>query len=350
MADRSDSCGTSPGSLAGRAAPRINFAIGVILVASVLGTALLLLSRVRAQPAVVRRAIDLGVGRPGQILTAAFDVANPSSHAVGFSIIRNCSCSSLTIDPQMGQLQPHSSQKFQIRFHFESARREQKTMSFALKLDDPSLPTQLCSINAECRLGIEIVPNSLDFGCVARDGLAGTERILTIQSDEPGRQPDGTSSENLGLTPSSSALEVTAVSPNQLRVSLSEAVADGDTYGSINIYSPSLHTTFVVPVHVFVSPDVYVVPRKIILSTGHDPTAKQSHTIMAIASSRQMLGPLETVSAPRGVTVHEIASSHPYRRYLQVQLTEDIKHRVEISLRFRGVKQDCSVELVPHNQ
>jgi hypothetical protein len=126
------------------------------------------------------RAIDLGEGKPGDILTGTFLLGNSGGAPLMFTLTAGCACSQL--DPGQGEIQPAEYRPIKVGVRLRSEGRDEHVLVH-IETNSPETMHADFWVHASCPARLLVSPQTVDFGPVTI-GTSKTMRVHVSRGDK----------------------------------------------------------------------------------------------------------------------------------------------------------------------
>jgi hypothetical protein len=289
------------------------------------------------------RALDLGEGKPGQILTGTFNLWNTGSQPLEFHLRAGCACSQL--EPAEGQIRPGQLQEIQVGIRLRSEGQDEN-VQILIQTNDPVTPSAEYYIRAACPAPFQISPPAVDFGNVPE----GTSPSTTIRVLDPNGNPMKPSPAFRATSSSPTIIVSRSSAPSEelsIVVKLEGPVPRGP-------FSAHLHLTLTeaysleVPVRAHIRGPVTIAPPIVHFTSGSGTPPHQEALLLAWRPDGQLLGKLVHADTPFGLAVEELPEAGAVKRR-RIRLSssgQDLPlNPGQIRLRFADLSEEVRVEI-----
>jgi hypothetical protein len=268
--------------------------------------------------------LDLGDGKPNEILRGELTIINRGTEAAKFSLVKHCGCTELS--PLAGQLAPGASETIHVGLQLADRANSEKNTSIDVRTGEPATIVGRVVVNARCPAPFSVTPAFVSFGSLAQEYLSGASRELRLHAVDGQPAPNAAA---LQFELSDCAFDVQSVPTERggttagyvaLRVRPKRALCVGDHWDTLDIRVPRSEYSVRVPLNVSVTEPITVVPGTISLRSRANKTGVQRlHLLVIDRRHNSTLGRVVLVDGPQGVDVEDLGDSAPNRR--RVRLT-----------------------------
>lgn len=292
--------------------------------------------------------LDLGEGKPDEMLRGGFWIINRGSKELEFSIQSSCSCGDLT--PRSGTVSPGDRQEVKLGVELPDHANSERSVRVAVKSNDPHNPVATCLVTAKCPSPFQVRPKVVEFGDLLEEELDATVVSVTITGPggeplpEPGRLQISNESEHFQVVREAAGQGVL-----QLKVSIAPDLPRGDLFDAIEVRLEGDDRVVRVPLHVRRVAPVYAVPSTVFLE--FDSEAREYMPVeMFLVSGRTdvHLGNPELAEGPKGLRIELLGRTDAAKRRLKliVDSSADLAEQERFALRVEGVEESVWVNLV----
>jgi hypothetical protein len=266
--------------------------------------------------------LDLGTGKPGEILEGTIPIRNTGDRPLHFEITASCRCSNL--EPAKGVVPPRQTLRVRLGVKLESYGRDEH-VSLLIRTNDPSRREVTYLVEAHCPAPLVASPPIADFGWVR----AGDSARFVVRLLDGAGQP----------LPRGSKLEVYSSSryiqarplyegnrPSAVVISLLPSTPRGPVNGRIELHLSEPLCRAVVPVSATVAGDVEAVPRTLLffVAKGSEsvlsPSPARERDVLLFCPLGSSLPEVSRVEAPQWLKVALRPQSGKKFRQLKVRL------------------------------
>ena len=267
--------------------------------------------------------LDLGDGKPSEILRGELTLTNRGSSTASFSLIKHCGCSELS--PLSGELLPGASETIHVGLQLADHANSEKNTSIEVKGGERETILGRCVVSARCPAPFRVTPAFISFGSLSAEELAGASHEIQIESVDGQWSLDA---ENLLIEHANDAFNVGfahaadalgAAASTTVRVTLKRNLPPGDQYDMIELRLAGSEYVMRVSLHVSVAEAITVVPATVCFRRGPGAQTLQPVQLLVIDHRRdQRLGDLSLLDAPPGLRIEDLGDASPGRRRVRV--------------------------------
>lgn len=273
--------------------------------------------------------LDLGDGKPNEIVRGELTLSNPNSSPVAFSLIKHCGCTELS--PLSGTLPPRGKELIHVGLQLPAYANSEKGTSVEVRTGNPPEVVTRCVLSARCPAPFEVNPAFISFGSPTRDDVGTSSHELHL--DSVGGQPP-LDPETLLIEHNDDVFRVERVATLRfasaaeraqprvtLRVTLRPGISPGDHYDSLDLRLAGSEYSMRVPLHVNVAEAITVVPATVFLRREPGARALKPVQLLIIDHRREPhLGELSLIDAPEGLRIEDLGDAAPERRRLRLSV------------------------------
>ncbi len=287
-------------------------------------------------------AVDLGDGKPGEVLTGTFRLRNVGTEPLTFHIAASCACAQL--QPRAGTVAPGNAVEVLagVRLRLEGSREH---VRLQIATNDPQEPVAEYALHARCPAPFEVTPQAVDFGDVS----AGASPEIRLRVRDGQGKPlspaavrfEGPASPLISVVPETNGEECTAV------VRLSGSAPPGRLAAEIKLRAVGGERTMIVPVMGNVFPLVLVAPRTLELRPPQEGM-EAAGEFLVWRTDGAPLGKLLAVDGPPGIVVGEMGDSGKRRRFrVRIETAGNTVDLLPIRLSFQDLPERVAVVVRP---
>ncbi len=237
--------------------------------------------------------LDLGDGKPSEILSGKFEVRNTGRAPLDFSITTSCGCTAAS--PRQGVIAPGEAVPLSVSVTLPAYSKSEKVIQVVVTTNDPERPKMNCSVVAKVPAPFEVSLSHVDFGHVDQQSASKLSSSLEAKL----RPADV--GQKLGCRVKGTGFAATIESSGEIKVSPSASLDYGDHYASLELFITGREDEIVrVPLHVRLDNPFMTVPSSFVWRPGD---TKENRTIEFIAVSSSASPPLGTLE-PRTANVN----------------------------------------------
>lgn len=266
--------------------------------------------------------LDLGDGKPNEIVRGELTLSNPNSSPVAFSLVKHCGCTELS--PLSGELPPGTTETIRVGVELPRHANSEKNTRIDVQTGDPPAIVASCVLSARCPAPFQVTPAFISFGSVAKDELASVSAEIRV--DSVAGQPPLDAAKLLtehahdGFRVERDTTTAPAV---LLRVTLKDGLPEGDVYDALEIRPAGDDRVMRVPLHVSVVEPISVVPRTVMLRKHRDGGSFAPVELFIMARAGRTLAGVVLVDAPAGVHIDDLGEVVPGRRRIRLSVISD---------------------------
>jgi hypothetical protein len=257
-------------------------------------------------------SIDLGEGKPGEILTGTFLLGNSGGAPLTFKLLSGCACSQL--DPSEGEVQPGEYRRIKVGVRL---RGEGQDEHVRIHIETGTSNTADFWAHAHCPAVLVVTPQAVDFGTVllsksknARIHVSRADgKLFRSASDLKVASPDS----QLTL-----AQELTQSGGIDVTVALRGSTSVGWFRKNVSITFPERQRTIEIPVSGEVCGALKFAPHSVRIPLQATAKNHRSETIMVWRTDGGALGKLARFSASSGIILKELPASDSKRRLFSI--------------------------------
>ena len=268
--------------------------------------------------------LDLGDGKPNEIVRGELTLTNPGNSPVAFSLIKHCGCTELA--PLAGELAPGASERIQVGLQLASHANSEKNISIEVQAGEPAAIVARCVVSARCPAPFSVTPAFLSFGSLTSEEVGSTYRELRIGCMD-GQPP--LVADRLCVEHANNAFRVERVGPTSadsvvLRVSLATGHSPGDFYDAVDLRLAGSDYVMRVPLSAAIVEPISVVPATVSLRRDGDHQAFRPVQLLVICrAGGKHLGKVSLADGPPGVEIDDLGSASPGRRRIRLSVSGD---------------------------
>jgi hypothetical protein len=291
--------------------------------------------------------LDLGSGKPNEVLRGTVLLRNTGSQTLEFSISGSCGCSEM--DPRTGTINPGEESAIVVGVklpeHANSERSVELLTSWCKQgVQGADRNVTRCVVVARCPAPFLVSP---PFVSASEAGTAEVNRTIGEVHVTSRTDAEPLTADSLQVENASDTFSVEKVEGGQsavlLRVLLAKRVAPGDYYDTIDLRIVGSESAIRVPVRLTVSDLITVVPLTAMLRT--DPESGDFRPVDLIARMRDgelHFDDVRLIDGPVGVRIEAVGPKNAAHQRLRVLVDRDAQIDVETRLRIGW--QDGAVE------
>ena len=269
--------------------------------------------------------LDLGEGKPGELLTGSFDLRNTGNRELSFSLVAGCSCAHL--EPRLGTIPPGGSVSIQVGVRLRDPGSRER-IRIAIQSNDAKTPEAECSVTAMCPAPFDVTPMFVDFGTVAK----GQTPTAVVRVRGPSGNPIDPSA-GLRFAVSNEQVVVEEMEydgeARQFNVRLRSNVPTGHLQTVMTFRLAGVESPIQIPVAATVVGLVQTAPQSLVISAGHEGK------VIVWRTDGLPLGKLERIESPVGFAAEEITDPSAVRRVIRVRSIGPAHPQGELSLRLK---------------
>jgi hypothetical protein len=263
--------------------------------------------------------LDLGDGKPNEIVRGELTLSNPHDSPVVFSLVKHCGCTELS--PLSGTLAAGGKETIHVGIQLPDHANSEKNTSVEVQIGTPPMAVARCVLSARCSAPFNVTPSHIDFGSLTEEEAAPAFRELTVEKAEgqPAFDPGAFILDHAG-----DQFRIDGPGPAGhgsfiVRVSLMEGAAQGDHYDTLELRPRGSDYFVRVPLHVKVVAPITVVPGTVLLRAGLDQRAFQSVPLLVMGrQAGEPLGEVTLAHGPPGVRIEDLGPANENRRRARV--------------------------------
>lgn len=293
----------------------------------------------------VPSALDLGDGKPGEVVTGEFTLGNSGGVDLDYKIEASCGCSKLS--PQAGKIPPGASQKIQVGMQL-NAEGQKRSVRLIVRSSDPARPTETIEIVADCPAPAIATPTRVNFGRL--DPTNAKEQMVTIEVKEGSLRGDLATV----ICKSSSDTFRTSIarleeSPPKvvLKVECPASLPLGVSADSVRVMWPDGVKLVDIPVTAEVSHPLIVVPEIAFLRATKSPGDPIRTQVLVKRTDGKPVSPLVKSEASDEVSIVEIGNLNGGFRRFQLDFEALPDEPVRVQFHFEGESEAVGVKVVP---
>lgn len=294
-------------------------------------------------PSIVLPAAPILVtaGSASEIAEATFPIKNVGGSELRFRLTPSCGCTA--IEPSEGTVAPGGAVtvRFGVRLSFEG---EERHPSISVASNDPASKSLTVPVSAIWPAEFQVEPASLDFG-VLGIGEAKSLSFRVLQHVESGKPFDPVAE----IVPPAREFAVKRGDGSGVFVATAKLMADtGSVSGRIRI-AVAPGKVLEVPVRAEPFDAVTLYPR--VIGANRLGPDKRPVKVFLKARAGSQVGRVIRVTAPRGITVHEIASPDMSMRLFEIDgvearwANEAVFGKAEIAFEIEGLERPAICSL-----
>lgn len=252
-----------------------------------------------------QREIDLGNGKPNEVLHGKMRLQNKGGRPLKFLIERSCGCTELT--PTEGTVLPGTDCEIRIGIRLPSHLNSERTVRITVKTNDPEQPHVDCSAVARCAGPFSFEPSFVNFGERSTADTREAVEVIHLKSISEHVQ---LANDLLKIEQEGEFFTYTNDETSAgmcIRISLVPTLGIGRYHGSLKLAIQASDQFVHIPITASIVDTVTVIPsvvflRRNDLNAGYDPVSviMKSHTTTAIFEL------VKLQDAPIGVAVQKI--------------------------------------------
>jgi hypothetical protein len=283
-------------------------------------------------------AMDLGDGKPGEVLTGTFRLRNVGTEPLRFHIAASCACAQL--QPREGTVAAGDAVEVLagVRLRSEGSREH---VRLQIMTNDPQEPVAEFYVQACCPAPFEVTPQAIDFGDVS----AGASPEVRLRVRDGKGNPlapesvriEGPASPHVSVVQDAKGKEFVAF------VRLSRAAPPGRFATEIKLRAMGGEKTMRVPVTANVLPLVLIAPRTLELRSPREGKGVEGE-FLVWRTDGALLGKLLAIDTPPGLAVAELDSSGRRRRFrVRAEAAANAVDLVPLRLSFQDLTESVAV-------
>lgn len=266
--------------------------------------------------------LDLGEGKPNEIVRGELILTNPGDSPVQFSLIRHCGCTELS--PLSGTLPGFGKETIQVGVKLPDHSNSERGTRIEVTTVNPPIILAGCVIFARCPAPFRVTPSFINFGSVAHGAVHTSPREIRLESSED-RQPLDTEQILIEQTSDAFVIErrVPSVRSLAMRVSLKRGLPPGDYHDVLSLRRAESDEVMRVSLHASVVEPISVVPATVVLRK--DPKTRAFPTAKLLVLSRsgyEAPGSVVLADGPPGVHIDDLGIAGEDRRRILVSVDE----------------------------
>jgi hypothetical protein len=292
--------------------------------------------------------LDLGDGKPNEILRGTLRLSNAGRAPLEFTIERSCGCTE--VSPSNGTIAPGETGGIAIGVQLREHSNSERTVSATIRTNDTRQPAVRCEIIARCPPQFRVEPPSANMGTLVCGQIDGAVREINVFANPPTTP----SLDDLEVKCASTAFQCKTVliSSDHVRILLKPLIdlACGDHYGSLQLRLEDCESIQMVPIHVHVEDLVSVVPSTVFLRENSPGEVSKPIDLLVIDRRKGVppLGALELVGAPADLALDD--SSNARGRVRRIRLTPNPNSTIafpdKLLLQFADYSEPLAVRIV----
>lgn len=289
--------------------------------------------------------LNLGTGKPNEILRGELVLTNSGSEPTKFSLIKHCGCTELS--PLCGELPPGGNETIHVGLQLAGYANSEKNTSIEVRAGEPAAVVARCVVSARCPAPFRVTPAFISFGSLATEELSHASHELQIGSVE-GQPP--LDADSLVIEHLDDAFCVERVLPRNplapdhsgatFRVSIKPGIAPGDHHDTLNLRLAGSDYFMRVPLNIAVVEPITVVPATVFLRIGEGAATKPVQLLVVSHALDRRTGEVSLVDGPPGVKVEDLGEVAPGRRRARLSVAAPTRFwpdEGEVRLRCTGV-------------
>jgi hypothetical protein len=287
--------------------------------------------------------MNLGEGKPGEVLTGGFTLRNLGGQSMDFRLSAGCGCTEL--NPLAGSIAPGDNQHVKIVVRLPSEYGSERSFQLTIRTNDPDHPEVQVPVRAYCPALFKTIPANLDFGPVSADS---PHELLFKVMDGTRRRSKLTDLILAEVDRSELSLEAILDEENlmQYRLRLSAGAPPGYFQGGLRLTNKLTGESIWRPVSAQIRSDLVVAPRIIRPPASLDSPWKAS--FLVYRTDGQKLGSVTHSEMPSGVTIESNVSQRSSSRkqfHLIIPPGAGKLSGSTVKLWFTGIKQPVVMKL-----
>lgn len=282
--------------------------------------------------------LNLGDGKPGEILTGAFSLRNRGTEPLDFQIRASCNCSQLR--PQARRIEPGEVQEILagIRLRSEGSRER---VRLSIQTNDPETPQAEYVLEANCPAPFDVSPLQVDFGSVSEG--KSSKAILTV-CDAQGAPLAATADLRSSVSNPHVAVEPVKgeEQERQLVVRLLPTAPRGRLQAEVTLTLIGVDSPRLIPVTAYVIGHVLTAPQTLVL-----PASGGEATFLVWRPDQKPLGKIRHLHVPQGIALDELSDQTVTRRRFKARnvglSAAEGPHRIRF--RFEALADDVFIDV-----
>jgi hypothetical protein len=285
------------------------FIHAVLVFIALAGFAVLLTRHSRGNPRIQipSMPVELGDGKPGEVLGGNFKIKNVGGGVLRYTITPSCGCTELK--PESALVEPWGSNDIKVAVKLAGIG-EEKTVRLSIDSNDPEFPNTSVFVKANCPAAATSTPATVEFGANTPDELSSREVVVKVLDREMKTQLD-----KLVITTTNNVFSInkyeTDKKNNEIKIyiSFNKQLIPGLYPGSIHIATESGMTIIDVPLSANVTEEIAIVPKTVVVRTTGKIDSEIPIRIMIKKSGPSSLGNVRSAEAAwaHDITVRKIS-------------------------------------------
>ncbi len=269
--------------------------------------------------------LDLGHGKPNQLLTGTFELRNSGSAPLSFSITTSCGCTAAS--PREGVIAPRQSVPLSVSVTLPAYSKSEKQIQVVVTTNDPKHSQTRCSVVAQVPAPFDVVPERIDFGHVEKKAVAQLASSLKAQL----RPADV--GQKLVCRVIGYGFTASVAGEGGIQVTPSPLLEYGDHYATLELSIAGREDEIVrVPLHVRLDHPFMTVPASFVWRPG-DTQQNRTLEFIAVSSSASLpLGTLESRTANLNCRLERTGVIDARRHRYRIQVDGDFPAPSEQSI------------------
>jgi len=271
--------------------------------------------------------LDLGAGKPGELLRGTLYLCNTGTVPLEFSITHSCGCSEL--DPKSGTIAPGEQQAIAVGVTLPSYANSERAVELLTRWSEPGTTdaesVARCVAVARCPAPFQVSPLFLNLGSFTPGEVGQATAKVHVAALNGGA---AFSPEQLIVRHGSKAFHVEKTIPGDgsafITVSITTDVAQGEHYDTIELQLEDSDQLMKVPVNVQVVEPLSVVPSTVFLrADGATGEFRPVDLFVVSRGADSQLGHVRVVDAPSGVRIEDLGSVGNARRRVRLFINQE---------------------------
>lgn len=268
--------------------------------------------------------LDLGDGKPNEILRGELTLFNRGAEKAKFSLIKHCGCTELS--PLSGDLAPGASETIHVGLQLANHANSEKNTSIEIKAGEPPTIVRSCIVAARCPAPFLVEPAFINLGSLGPDEIADAWAEIRIRPVD-GRRPfdieaaainqnDAAFTVERVMMPTCNSVAALEV---MFRLKLASGLRPGDYWGTLEVRLRDSEYSVRVPLSVTISEPISVIPRSFSLRPERNG-AKFGPAYLLVLDHRGSgtLGEVSLVDGPPGLGIEDLGDTAHGRRRLRL--------------------------------
>lgn len=249
--------------------------------------------------------LDLGDGKPNEVLHGELKLTNRGSQTTKFLLVKHCGCTELS--PKSGELVPGASETIQVAVELLGHANSEMSTSIDVQGGEPSRILARCVLRGRCPAPFDVTPTVINFGSLAVEELRNTSAEVRLES-VAGRPPVGPDEIVVDLAGDVFHVDrAVARSPGScsLRIAINANVTAGEHYDTLDIRLRGSEYSMRVPLRLHVADLVGVVPSVVHVRKDESTGRPKPVSLLVIHRKGDTPRKITLLEAPMGVSMRD---------------------------------------------